>query len=91
MEEVATKIMKVNKATKLFQTMAIMNLNMGYLTLEINILKNRLITREKAKIMLHEELDKERNFEKGYKHNVEIWKKNRAEAEQKIKMFIKKL
>jgi hypothetical protein len=91
MEEVATEIMKVNKTTKLFQTMAIMSLNMGYLTLEINILKNRLIIGEKEKIVLHEELDKERKFEKGYKHNVEIWRKNRAKAEQKIKMFIKKL
>jgi len=83
--------MKVNKATKLFQTMAIMSLNMGYLTLKINILKNRLVIGEKEKIMLHKELDKERNFEEGYKHNVEIWRKNRAKVEQKIRMFIKKL
>jgi hypothetical protein len=36
-------------------------------------------------------LDKEREFHKGYKHNVEIWKKNRVEADQKNKIFIKKL
>jgi hypothetical protein len=36
-------------------------------------------------------LDKERDFQKGYKHNVEIWRKSRADAEQKIKVFIKKL
>jgi hypothetical protein len=36
-------------------------------------------------------LDKEKDFQMGYKHNVEIWNKNRAEVEQKNKMFIKKL
>jgi bacterioferritin (cytochrome b1) len=50
-----------------------------------------LVTREKEKEVVHEELDKERDFEKGYKHNVEIWRKNKAKAEHKIKMFIKKL
>jgi len=39
MEEVATKAMKANKATGLFQTMAIVSLNMGNLTLRVNILK----------------------------------------------------
>jgi len=52
MEEVATKIMKVDKATKLFQTMAIMNLNVGNLSLQVNTLKNRLDTREKEKAVL---------------------------------------
>jgi uncharacterized protein (DUF3084 family) len=33
----------------------------------------------------------ERKFQKGYKHNVEIWKKNKAKAEHKNKMLIKKL
>ncbi len=32
LEEVAIKVMKANKATELFQTMAIMSLNMGNLT-----------------------------------------------------------
>jgi hypothetical protein len=41
--------------------------------------------------MLQEELDKEREFQNGYKHNVEIWRKNRVEVEQKNKVFIKKL
>jgi hypothetical protein len=58
-----------------------MNFNMGNLTLEVNTLKNILATGEKEKVVLQEELDKERNFQKGYKHNVEIWKKNWVESE----------
>jgi hypothetical protein len=38
-EEVAVEVMKVDKAVELFQTMAIMSLNMGNLTLEVNTLK----------------------------------------------------
>ncbi len=90
-EEVAAEIMKVDKVTELFQTMAIVSLHMGNLTLKVNILKNRLTMGEKEKVMLQEELDKERGFQKGYKHNVEIWRKYKAEVEQKNKMFIKKL
>ncbi len=71
-EEVVAKVMKADKAVELFQTMAIMNLSMGNLTLELNTLKNRLVIGEKEKVMLSEELDKEREFQKGYKHNVEI-------------------
>jgi len=52
--------------------MAIVSLNMGNLILEMKSLKNRLVTREKEKVNLQEELDEERNFQKGYKHNVEI-------------------
>ncbi len=52
--------------------MAIVSLNMGNLTLEVNILNNRSTTWEKEKAVLQEELDKERDFQKGYKHNVEI-------------------
>ncbi len=59
--------------------------------MEVNILKNQLAIGEKEKAVLQEDFDKERNFQKGYKHNVEIWRKNRVEVEQKIKMFIKKL
>jgi hypothetical protein len=55
--------MKVDKAVELFQTMAIMNLNIGNLTLEVKTLKNKLVTREKEKAVLHEELDKEREFQ----------------------------
>ncbi len=47
--------------------------------------------REKEKLMLQEELDKERDFQKRYKHNVEILKKNKAEAKEKNKRLIKKL
>jgi hypothetical protein len=51
-EEVVAKVMKVDKAFELFQTMAIMSLSMGNLTLEVNTLKNRLVTREKEKAVL---------------------------------------
>jgi len=61
-EEVIAEVMKADKAVELFQTMAIMTLNMGNLTMEVNTLKNKLATWEKDKIMLTEELDKERNF-----------------------------
>jgi hypothetical protein len=37
------------------------------------------------------ELDKERDFQKEYKHNIEIWRKNKTKNEQKIKAFIQKL
>ncbi len=68
-----------------------MNLNMGNLTLEVNVMKNKLVIGEKEKAMLQEELDKEREFQKGYKHNVEIWRKKMAKVEQKNKTLIKKL
>ncbi len=41
--------------------------------------------------MLQEEMDKEKDFQKRYKQNVEIWRKNRVEVEQKNKLLIKKL
>ncbi len=68
-----------------------MSMNFGNLTLEVNTLKNILVTREKEKVVLKEELDKERKFQKGYKHNVKIWRKNEVEAEQKNKVIIEKL
>jgi hypothetical protein len=43
-EEVVVEVMKIDKATKLFQTMAIVNTNMGNLTLNVNTLKNKLVT-----------------------------------------------
>ncbi len=89
MEEVDVEVMQVNKTTKLFQTMIIVSMSMGNLTLEVNNLKNSLATREKEKVVLQEELNKERDFQKGYKHNVEIWKKNMVEAEQKKKCSLK--
>jgi hypothetical protein len=52
MEEVVTHVMKVNKATELFQTMAIMSMNMGNLTLKVNIMKNKFPIGEKEKAML---------------------------------------
>jgi hypothetical protein len=43
-EEVYVKVMQVDKTIKLFQTMAIVNMNMRNLILEVNNLKNRLVT-----------------------------------------------
>jgi len=60
-EEVVVEVMKADKVIELFQTMAIVSLNMGNFTLEINTLKNRLTMGEKKKGVLKEELDKE-NF-----------------------------
>jgi hypothetical protein len=51
-EEVAAKVMKVNKVTKLFQTITIVSLNMGNLTLEVNTMKNRLGMGEKENVGL---------------------------------------
>ncbi len=65
MEEVAIEVMKADKVAELSQTMAIMSLNMGNLTLEVNTPKNRLAKGEKEKVVLQEELDKERYFQKG--------------------------
>ncbi len=89
-EEVVVEVMNTNKVDELFQTMAIVNLNMGNLILKVNTLNNILVAGEKEKAMLQEELDKERDLQKGYKHNVEIWRKNRAKVKQKY-IFIKKL
>ncbi len=88
MEKVITEVMKANKVVK---TMAIVSLNIRKLTLEVNILKHILAVREKGKVMLQEELDNKRDIQKGYKHNVEIWKKNKVEVKQNIKVPIKKL
>jgi len=50
------------KVVELFQTMAIVNLDMGNSNMEVSGLKNRLAIREKEKAILHEELDKENFF-----------------------------
>ncbi len=71
-EEVAIEVMKANKVVELFQSMVIVSLNMGNLTLEVKTLKNILTTWEREQAVLQEELDKERDFQKGYKYNVEI-------------------
>ena len=62
MEEVVAKVMKANKVVKLFQTVAIVSLNMGNLNLEVNNVNNRLAIGEKEKAILLDELDKERDF-----------------------------
>jgi chromosome segregation ATPase len=71
--------------------MVIMNLNMGNLNLEVSSLKNRLMIKEKEKVVLHVELDKERDFQKEYKNNIEIWRKNRTKNKQRVKALIQKL
>jgi len=43
-EEVAIEVMKANKVVELFQTMVIVSLTMGNLTLEVNTLKKKLGT-----------------------------------------------
>jgi hypothetical protein len=83
MEEVVVEGMKLDKVDEFFQTMPVVSLNTGNLTMEVNILKIRLVMGEKEKAGLYEELDKERDFQKGHKHNVEIWRKNMAKAEKK--------
>ncbi len=55
--------------------MIIVSLNMGNLNLEVTNLKNILSIEEKDKVALQEELDKERDFQKEYKHNIKIWRK----------------
>ncbi len=62
MEEVVSKVMKLDKAIESFQTMAIVSLNMGKLILKVNILMNILVMGEKEKVVLHDELDKERTL-----------------------------
>jgi hypothetical protein len=52
MEEMVVEVMQVDKATKLFKIMAIVNLNMGNLNLEVSNLKNRLATKVKEKAVL---------------------------------------
>jgi bacterioferritin (cytochrome b1) len=71
--------------------MAIESLNMGNLNLEVSSLKNKLAIGKKEKAILQEELEKEKDFQKGCKYNVKILRKNRVEAKLKIKMFNKKL
>jgi hypothetical protein len=88
-EEVVEEVMQVNKVVELFQTMAIVSLNMGNLNMEANNFKNRLAMEEKA--TLQKELDKERDFQKEYKHNIKIWKKQKTKNDQKIKTFILKM
>jgi predicted secreted protein len=54
--------------------MAIVNLNKGNLNMEVNNMKNTLATKEKENATLLKELEKERNFYKKYKHNIEIYR-----------------
>jgi hypothetical protein len=51
-EEIIVEAMKIDKVVQLFQTMAIVRLNMGNLNMEVNTLENKLVTREKEKAVL---------------------------------------
>ncbi len=62
MEKVVVEVMQTYKAAKLFQTMAIVNLNMGNLNLKVSSLKNKLAIEEKEKVIPQVKLDKERDF-----------------------------
>jgi hypothetical protein len=55
--------------------MAIVSLNMGNLNMEVTSLNNKLAIEKKEKVALQEELDKEKDFQKEYKHNIKIWRK----------------
>jgi hypothetical protein len=61
-EKVVVEVMQTYKAAKLFQTMAIVNLNMGNLNLKVSSLKNKLAIEEKEKVIPQVKLDKERDF-----------------------------
>ncbi len=89
MEEVVAKVMKGDKVVELFQTMAIVSLNMGNLTLKVNTLENVLAIGKKEKTMLQEELNKRKISKRDI--NVEIQRKNMAKVKYKNKVFIKKL
>jgi hypothetical protein len=52
--------MQANKIVELFQNMAIVSMNIGNLTLEVNNLKKKLAIGEKEKSILHEELNKDK-------------------------------
>ncbi len=81
--------MKGDKVVELFQTIAIVSLNMGNLTLDVNTLENILVIGKKENAMLQEELNKRKISKRDI--NVEIWRMNMAKVKQKNKMFIKKL
>jgi len=42
--------------------MVIVNLNMGNLTMEVNIINNILVVGEKEKVVLQEKIDKEKDL-----------------------------
>ncbi len=92
-DKVVVEVMQIDKIVKLFQTMAIVSLNMRNLNLEASSLKNRLAIeeKEKEKEILQVELDKERDFQREYKHDIKIWMKNKTKNGQKIKTLIEKL
>jgi regulator of replication initiation timing len=89
-EEVAAEVMQVDKTTKLFQTMVIMISNMGNLYLEVSSLNNKFATKMKEKVILHVELDKEKDFQKEYKHNIKYRGRTRQKMSRRSKHSYKK-
>lgn len=54
----------------------------------MNNLKNKLAIEKKDKASLQEEFEKEKDFQKEYKHNIEIQRKQKTKNEHKIKTLI---
>jgi hypothetical protein len=52
--------------------MTIVRMNMGNLNLEVISFLKKLTIEEKEKVVLQLKLNKERDFKKEYKHNIEI-------------------
>jgi hypothetical protein len=68
--------------------MAIVNLNMGNFIVEVNTLKNKLVTWEKEAV-LHEELDKEIFFQKGISIMWKIGKRTWQRLSRRLKCSLK--
>jgi chromosome segregation ATPase len=71
--------------------MAIVSLNMGNLYLEVSNLNNRLATKRRRRQYCRWNWTRTKDFQKECKHNIKMWRKNRAKNEEKIKAFIQKL
>jgi hypothetical protein len=84
MEEMAAKVMQANKV--LFQTMAIVSLNVGNLTLEVNNLNNRLATGEKEKVILQENWIRREISKRGI---ISIMWKSRGRIGQRLSRILK--
>ncbi len=80
--------MQVDKVVEVFQTMAIVNLNMGNLNLEVSSLKNRLTIKGEKEGNIIRRIGEGEGLLEGYKHNIKIWRKERTNNEHKIKMLM---
>jgi hypothetical protein len=88
-EEIVTKIMKVGKAIELFQTMAIMNLNMGNVTFEVNILKNKLVTRRRRRYGYRRNWLRRENSRRGIRIMWKFGRRIRQRLSRKIKYSLR--